>query len=937
MKSYKTIEVFYKSFLLICLILLANIAQAQDWPRFRGDLGLSGRTITKTPANNTPSNFIEFQLGGSAIQPIIADIDNDSQPEIIYLQQGRLIINTQNGATLLNKFFGITDLVTITDLDNDGSSPEIIAIDTFQRSLLVINSDGNIRWQYQFPEFVTLSSTYIKVADISPERPGKEIVTFPDHTKTQQDAAGYFFSSQGTLYANPIVPQLFGGQLNFPQIAIADIDNDGTQEVVIVGRPRLMIFSGNGDLKQQLDFREGDQEGRHYGLLSLADVNGDNTLEAIIIADDIPALPDNNKMAAMSVFQLTPTIRRLWGTTFPLPQVLRAPLKAVQDFDKDGRSEIVVNVWTGDEQQIRIYRGEGDPVNLGQPMLLATIRGAYVWDIQDLNNDGTTEFLASLETVAVPNLTVNSDLKIYRPIVVNNSYSFLDSGDSIKSMYLLTRPSIATSDFARTGSSDESRSKALLLDTPLPRFLTYSSSPDGINFQERFLVTNLSSDQNALRIQTDLDTPRPGVVRAVLSNTLSNEKFLINREVNSQLIGELSIYQRMRTRLRIIGAPAVIGSSFSTQARVADIDADKANEILVKAPSGQIVVLSLNEQTNSLIPVGSFIGNTTPIIQALTIVGKKNRPQIITTTNDSGRLRLVVYDSRGTVAAKNLQFIERWGVTFPDIPANTDVEITTGRFGGLSNRVDIFLSTPRGRSLALSGADGTMLWTRPDVFVFGNHVSVRDSNLDGKDDIYIVSNNLYRIIDGATGNTLIGPFNVAIFGSDFFATPVLSGSGEVLLVGPGTVVKISDSGRPIWNFAKTISGKPAQRQATNLLMGIAEVGNGGSFDLVGGNYGENDSFYIYNYFTGLLTAKTSYQPITDIISVDLNSDNQDEFIFGTADGQIIAIRAQDGSLVWSIHLDSFVGDPIIASVGKSKKTSLIFTPGNGTLRLYQLN
>ncbi|MBK7993283.1 MAG: hypothetical protein IPK14_07600 [Blastocatellia bacterium] len=87
-----------------------------------------------------------------------------------------------------------------------------------------------------------------------------------------------------------------------------------------------MVFAGNGQLKQQLDFREGDPEGRHYGLLSLADVNGDNTLEAVIIADDIPALADNNKASAITVLQL-PFVKRLWGTTFPLPQVLRAQLK----------------------------------------------------------------------------------------------------------------------------------------------------------------------------------------------------------------------------------------------------------------------------------------------------------------------------------------------------------------------------------------------------------------------------------------------------------------------------------------------------------------------------------------------------------------------------------------------------------------------------------
>ncbi|MBK7993282.1 MAG: VCBS repeat-containing protein [Blastocatellia bacterium] len=90
----------------------------------------------------------------------------------------------------------------------------------------------------------------------------------------------------------------------------------------------------------------------------------------------------------------------------------------MQDLDKDGRNEIVVNVWDGATQETRIYRGDGDQINLGQPMLLASIPSAYVWDLADLNNDGTAEFLASIESVSNPTLTLNSALKLYRPSVV---------------------------------------------------------------------------------------------------------------------------------------------------------------------------------------------------------------------------------------------------------------------------------------------------------------------------------------------------------------------------------------------------------------------------------------------------------------------------------------------------------------------------------------
>lgn len=936
MKSYKTLWFIIRSAFLFLLILSANIVQAQDWPRFRGDVALSGHTLTKTPANS-PNNFLEFQLGGGTIQPLVADLDNDKLPEITYLQQGRLMVNSQDGTVLINKFFSLTDLVSVIDLDNDGSTPELIGFDSFQRILLVINADSSLRWQYQFPEFVTLSSTYIKIADISSERFGKEIIVFPDHTKTQQDAHGYFFSSQGSLYAIPVITQLFGGQLNFPQFAISDIDNDGTQEVVVVGRPRLMVFSGNGELKQQLDFREGDPEGRHYGLLTLADVNKDNILEAIIIADDIPALAENNKMTAITVLQLTPFIKRLWGTTFPASQVLRAPLKAIQDFDNDGSSEIIVNLWDGQEQQIRVYKGDGDLINPGQPMLLTTIRGSYVWDLHDLNNDGSIELLASLENVAVPSLTLTSQLKLYRPTVINTSYFFLDSAQPITAMYLLDRSNTTIANFIKAGSSDEGRSKALILDTPLPRFLTYSANiTKGVNFQERFVVMDQGTGKQKLKVKTDLDIARPGLVRAILNTTLNNEKFLVNQEINGQITSELFIYQRLRKRLLMLGTAVVVGSNFSSQVRVADLDIDRANEILVRGPSGRILVLSLDETTNTLVTVGSFAGNSAPIIQSLD-ANNKSRPQIITTTNDNGRLRLSVYETRGSVDSKNLQVVERWGVTFSDISANTNIAITTGRFSGLANRIDIFLTTPRDRSMMISGSDGSILWSRSDVFTFGNNASVRDFNQDGKDDIYIVSDSLYRILDGGVGRELVGPINVASFGGDFNSTPILSGNGEVLLIGPGTVVKITDQGRLLWNFAKTINGKPSQRQATDLLLGLAQVSSKTGFDRLGSNFGESDAFYIYDYFTGLLTTKTPFQPITDIISIDLDNNGQDEFVFGTADGQIVALHAQDGSLVWSIRLDSFPGDPIVAVIGKSRKTSLLFAPGNGSLRLYQIN
>jgi outer membrane protein assembly factor BamB len=472
--------------------------------------------------------------------------------------------------------------------------------------------------------------------------------------------------------------------------------------------------------------------------------------------------------------------------------------------------------------------------------------------------------------------------------------------------------------------------KIFVLNGQTTRFLVYTENEDGTkNLQERILtLTN-----GKLRLKTGLDTLRPGLVRSILGPP-GNESFLINREVEGLLTGELAIYQRRKQKLALnAAAPVISVASSTTEVRVADLDGDGANEILVRAPSGRILVLGYDEGLQNLVQLAAFSGNSAPIIVALD--GSKGPPQIITTRNDAGRLRLSVYETRAG-GSGNLKIKERWGRTFQQIPAGADVDITTGHFSGLANRVDIFLSTARDRSFVLSGEDGEIIWSRTDLYIFGNHASVRDFNRDGRDDLYIVSDNLYRIVDGARGIELVGPVDVTQFGADFYSTPVLSGDNEVLMVGPATVVKMLDQGKPIWNFTKTVNGKRASRQESQLLMGLAELGNGGSFDRIGGNYGESDAFYAYDYATGLLTFKTLYQPITEIITADADGDGKDEFIFGTAEGQIVALHARDGSLLWSIKADSFSADPILAALGREKRPALIFAPGDGSVRVYRL-
>src|SRR6185436_9155903 len=195
--------------------------------------------------------------------------------------------------------------------------------------------------------------------------------------------------------------------------------------------------------------------------------------------------------------------------------------------------------------------------------------------------------------------------------------------------------------FDSLGSSDASRMKVFVLNGPTTRFLIYTENEDGSkNLEEQIL--NLANGK--LRLKIGLDTLRPGLVRSILGPA-GNESFLINREVEGLLTGELAIYLRKKQKLTLnAAAPVISVASSTTEVRVADLDDDGANEILVRAPSGRILVLGYDEGLQNLVQLAAFSGNSAPLIVSLD--GSKGPPQIITTRNDAGRLRLSVYETR---------------------------------------------------------------------------------------------------------------------------------------------------------------------------------------------------------------------------------------------------------------------------------------------------
>ena len=70
---------------------------------------------------------------------------------------------------------------------------------------------------------------------------------------------------------------------------------------------------------------------------------------------------------------------------------------------------------------------------------------------------------------------------------------------------------------------------------------------------------------------------------------------------------------------------------------------------------------------------------------------------------------------------------------------------------------------------------------------------------------------------------------------------------------------------------------------------------------------------------------------SSVAACDINGDGTPEFVVGTSSGMLYALNAQTGGTVWSIDLDSPVGDPIIGDVEGDGTSEILVPAADGYL------
>lgn len=888
---------------VVALVIVPSVGLGQQWALPRHDERLTGRAaVAGVPGAAAPVAAGAVDLGGTAGGALLGDVDGDGEPDAVFLRGGSVVAVSASGRVIFDRFVGATDLVGVADFRGTGRA-DVAFIERRARRLAVLDPrTQTIRWQHRFPETAALDAAYVRIADVSSSRAGLETVVFPDFSHTLGDAAGYFFDAAGSLYAQPAVKSVNGNQLNYPQMAIGDVDAKGDPEVVVVGRPKLLVFDSNGALAREHEFYAGDPEGRHYGTLVLADVDGDPELEAVVVADRIAPIP-KGKPQAITVFDLAPAVRELWRLVLPAGQLLESVPNGAFDADGDGAADVAVNRFDGSTQSIEVYRGGGDPARRGQPRLICSARDAFAWDAYDLDGDARPELLASLTREERPSLSYRSDLAVFGARASGGRCALERVGAPVSAARYATRPlrALEGSDLASSMTGDRSGVATAALGSSLA-VVTYTKDPRGT---ARVQFRSVAGG----RLQTTDAGPRPGAIRGVAASGL----FLVSEEEEDEPTDALAFYRWEAGRQAFVRAAAMRAGGFDEASPVvADLDGDGRSELVVRLPRRRVAAYAYDPASGRFTERWQAKGNSQPVVDA---TGPAT--VFVVAPDRSNRAMLVAHGGDGKV---------RWRARFGELPASARPEVVVGEFTG-APPLDVWVSAPRDRSWMVDGRDGRVVWESAAVAHFDNHVAVTDFDGDKVDDIVVVANDRYGVYSGRDGRPLVGPKDVRSLGAEYFSTPVLAGDGTMLLVARGTLAKASLDGKPSWAVRRE-----TERTSDGLQVGVA-LDAKGRFGRVGGNFGPSDRFVAYDYRDGKVAFTAPHVPVTDVVTADTNADGVDEFIFGTGDGRIVALRADTGAEAWSVDVRGFATSPVVANLGGGGP-ALVVPVNDGTVRVF---
>ncbi|MEO8084162.1 MAG: FG-GAP-like repeat-containing protein [Ardenticatenales bacterium] len=287
---------------------------------------------------------------GNKAHAAIADVDHDGTPEIAICAT---LLNNDGTIRWQHRPVSTGTETSIADIDLDG---DMEVIDGWR----VYLSDGTILWEH--PEFRTVASA---VANLDDDPEGEVIMI--------EEEKCYILEHDGTIKVGPVLLPLevAVGLSSWGSPVIADVDGDGRPEIGIAGGGRYSMLEHDGTLKWSVPVGAFN----FFRGAAAADLDGDGTAEIVFQGPE--GLMIIRGTDGHMVWQYS-TPERSATFAFNLP--------VIADVDADSHADIV-SIWTSrsSAQPVPAMLVFGDK----SWMPTRPIWNQHSYHVTNVNDDGT--------------------------------------------------------------------------------------------------------------------------------------------------------------------------------------------------------------------------------------------------------------------------------------------------------------------------------------------------------------------------------------------------------------------------------------------------------------------------------------------------------------------------------------------------------------------
>jgi hypothetical protein len=916
---------------LLAASTLALTAAALDlsWPTFRHDQGRTGRAAGAGDIDK-PTVYWSHDLGGRLAwsQIWVGDLTGGPQREIALVASGKAVVkNAQSQVYWASLRLGVTGIVGAYDFDGDGRVELLVTIDGPPAALAILDGDtGAVLWHHAgFGEAsFSFNVAQVLVTDLTGDGLPEIVCSARVNdlpTRAFAFASGFQAdTSQNLLWTH--VNQSYGQDIPFVS---GDVNGDGLPDVVFLQGQRLTALDGaTGD---PIFDGPGVFRSHNFGPMWVRNVTGDGTGEIVAIG----ASSYNHAITVFDAAAGAVVWQYQWHPTDF--KTLAFARNSLMDLDGDGSLEIVVSVYNNTDDEYATNSSvpaDHDGVNVPErwtTIVYDAATGLVRATLEDTYLRGVAR-----PDPAGPPLVLVQDVPpgaiVVRPLGTLRALTF-DGEDLVESWHL------------------EHAAPALVDTRPEPDHNGGSDVAmqdlDGDGVAELYLRVDLDDDGRADALRAvDVSSGAPV---SVAGTPIGPRETLRVVALDDGLTGPVT--EREAVLFRNTGLVEFASSSLeiliSTRAGgytlspiVADLDGDEVAEIVTGRSNNELAVLD-----GSLPPpetLWTWFGDVEPWLAAADITGDGLLELAARDVSDPLNPRVVLLGASGQEVWEHELVGQRI--------------VGQMAFAGRGDEAPALLALVQDldlqgnagqRLLAFGGQDGEEIWNvlRAGNTWVGGPLHVFDFTGDGIDDVLIIDDGRFDYRDGADGSSVSTFTYSSLCRTSYVADFDGDGTPEIICgmnaANRGHYLYEPLSQTPTWFLPATYAGESQGR-----WLGFFDDEDGGGLGMLKTNAQGRITAYdsAAQLVWGPLWARGGAlldgdpggnNDIRYVTVADIDGDGREEALLGTADGYLMAVKADDGSLLWSLPLYAAVIEAVAADVDGDGLLDILVTTDDGLL------